>query len=227
MSVPPRLASVAAAILFLCFPACDRLFDKGSKDDVAAAEKKVAAGDFRAAASLYEAALDGTAQTADVHYKLALLYDDKLKSPLNALHHMQRYIELAPAGSHLKDAKAYQKEGETKLLTQMSRGSPVTQQEAVRLKNENQILREQLTAVRAQKALPAATLNTKGEPVQKPIPPGARTHVVQSGETLSTIAQKYFKNKTRWKDIQDANFNALEGTAKIKPGMTLIIPGSR
>ena len=72
--------------------------------------------------------------------------------------------------------------------------------------------------------MPQATVTARGEPVQKPIPPGARTHVVQPGETLSTIAQKYFKNKARWKDIQDANFNSLEGTAKIKPGMTLIIP---
>ena len=107
----------------------------------------------------------------------------------------------------------------------MTKGSPtITQQEAARLKNDNQILREQLTALRAQKALPVATMNAKGEPVQKPIPPGSRTHTVQPNETLSTIAQKYYKNKTRWKDIQDANFNALEGTAKIKPGMTLIIP---
>lgn len=213
--------ALAAAILF---PACDRLFDKGSKDDIIAAEKKVKAGDFRGAAALYEAALDGTAETAEVHYKLALLYDDKFKRPLDALHHMERYIELAPTGVHVRDAKAYKKEGEMKLLTQMSKGSPITQQEAVRLKNDNQILREQLTALRAQKALPAATVNARGDPVQKPIPPGSRTHTVQPGETLSTIAQKYFKNKAKWKDIQDANFNSLEGTAKIKPGMTLIIP---
>jgi LysM repeat protein len=224
MSAPRWLASVLLALVALTLPACDRLFDKGSKDDVAAADKKVAAGDFQGAASMYEAALDGTAKTVEVHYKLALLYDDKLKSPLDALHHMDRYAELAPTGPHIKDAKAYKKEGETKLLTQLSKGSPITQQEAVRLKNENQLLREQLTALRAQKALPAATVNAKGEPVQKPIPPGARTHTVQPGETLSTIALKYFKNKARWKDIQDANFNSLEGTVKIKPGMTLIIP---
>jgi LysM repeat protein len=219
-----RVASVCAALAILTLPACDRLFDKGSKDDVQAADKKLAAGDFRNAASLYEAALDGTARTAEVHYKLALLYDDKLKSPLDALHHMGRYLELAPTGAHVRDAKAYKKEGETRLLTQLAKGSPITQQEAVRLKNDNQILREQLTALRAQKALPAATMNAKGDPVQKPIPPGSRTHTVQSGETLSTIALKYFKNKARWKDIQDANFNSLEGTAKIKPGMVLIIP---
>jgi nucleoid-associated protein YgaU len=137
---------------------------------------------------------------------------------------MNRYLELAPAGAHIREAKAYKKEGETKLLTLWSKGSPITQQEAVRLKNENQILREQLSSVRSQKAVAAATVTGKGNPIQKAIPPGARTHTVQPGETLSTIAQKYYKNKARWKDIQDANFNALEGTVRIKPGMTLIIP---
>ncbi len=225
MTIAPRRgARVLLALALLALPACDRLFDKGGKDGLVAADKKMAAGDFRGAIALYEAGLDGTAKTAEVHYKLALIYDDKIKDPLDALHHMQRYLELAPAGPHARDAKAYKKEGETKLLTQLAKGSPVTQQEAVRLKNDNQLLREQIAALRAQKAVPAATMNTKGEPVQKAIPPGSRTHTVQSGETLSTIALKYYRNKARWKDIQDANFNSLEGTVKIRPGMTLIIP---
>jgi len=219
----PTVAVFVACIAFT-FSACDRLFDKGSKEEVVAGDKKAAAGDFRGAVARYEAALDGTATTADAHYKLALIYDDKLKSPVDALHHMGRYLELAPTGRHARDAKSYQKEGEARLRSQLSKGSPVTQQEAVRLKNENQLLREQLAAVRAQKAMPAATMNAKGEPVQKPITPGSRTHTVQPGETLSTISLKYYKNKVRWKDIQDANFNSLEGTVKIKPGMTLIIP---
>jgi len=76
----------------------------------------------------------------------------------------------------------------------------------------------------AKREPPTATTVAKAEPVQKPIPPGARTHVVQSGETLASIANKYYKNGARWKDIQDANFNSLEGTVKIKPGQKLIIP---
>jgi len=218
------LAKVCLALTLLTLPACNRLFDKGSEENTFAADKKAAAGDYRAAVSLYEAALDGTPKSAEVHYKLALLYDDKLKSPLDALHHMDRYLELAPNGPHIKDAKAYKKEGEVKLLTELAKGSPITQQEAIRLKNDNQTLREQLNALRAQKALPAATVNAKGEAVQRAIPPGAKTHVVQPGETFSTIAQKYFKNKARWKEIQDLNFNSAEGTVKIKPGMVLMIP---
>ena len=72
--------------------------------------------------------------------------------------------------------------------------------------------------------MPAATMNARGEPVQKPIPPGARTYTVQSGDTLAKISRKFYKNTSRARDIQDANFNALEGTVKIKPGMVLIIP---
>ncbi|EDY18966.1 Peptidoglycan-binding LysM [Chthoniobacter flavus Ellin428] len=225
MQIPGRsLVRVLIAVSLLALPACERLFDKGTKENIAAADKKAAAGDYRTAVDLYEGALDGTAKTAEVHYKLALLYDDKLKSPIDALHHMDRYIELAPNGPHVRDAKAYKKEGEARLLTKLSNGSPITQQDAVRLKNENQILREQLTALRAQRAMPAATLNAKGEPMQKPIPPGARTYTVQSGDTLAKISRKYYKTPARARDIQDANFNALSGTVKIKPGMVLIIP---
>lgn len=224
MAVSRRWVGACLASAAMLFPACDRLFDKGSHDEIAMGDKKAAAGDYRAAVDFYEAALDGSPATVEVHYKLALLYDTKLKSSLDALHHMNRYLVMAPSGPHARDVKAYRKEGESRLLTSLSKGSPVTQQEAVRLKNENQTLREQLTALRAQKAVPPATMNSRGAPVQKAIPRGSRTHTVQAGETLSTIAQKHYKNKARWKDIQDANFNSLEGTVKIKPGMTLIIP---
>ena len=49
-------------------------------------------------------------------------------------------------------------------------------------------------------------------------------HVVREGETLASIAQKYYKNRGRAKDIQDANYNALGGKTTIRPGQTLIIP---
>jgi len=41
------------------------------------ADWKAAQGDYLWAINLYEAALDGTPQSAEVHFKLALLYDDK------------------------------------------------------------------------------------------------------------------------------------------------------
>lgn len=218
-----RLAALGAVV---ALTGCDELFNKDPrKNELATANQKASAGDFRNAVKLYEASLDGTEKSAEVHFKLGVIYDEKIKSPVDALHHFSRYLELTPNGPHAKEARAFKKEAELKLVTTLSKGSFVSQDEAVRLKNENLSLRKAVVELRAQKSLPPPTPGAKGEQVQKPIPPGARTHVVEPGETLASIAVKYYKNKARWKDIQDANFYSLDGAAKIKPGQTLIIPG--
>ena len=63
------------------------------------------------------------------------------------------------------------------------------------------------------------------EQTQKPLLPGVRTYTVGPGDTFASIARKFYKNNAaRWKDIQDTNFGTVEGTAKIKPGMVLMIP---
>jgi hypothetical protein len=223
----PSLSGALLACAMMTLPACDRLTDKGAGDKIASAEKKASAGDFRAACTLYEDALDGTAKTADVHYRLALIYGDKLKDPLDALHHLHRYVELVPTGSQAKDAKNLIKDYENKLLVQLTRGAPANVEDAVRLKNENQMLLEKLAALRAQKAatpIPASPGAKPGEAQKKPIPPGSRTYTVQAGDTLAKISRQYYKTSARAQDIQDANFNQLNGTVKIKPGMVLIIP---
>jgi LysM repeat protein len=224
---PAILVACLCASAFL--PACNRLFDKGSKDDLAVGDKRVAASDFKGAIAAYEAAFDGTEKTAEAHWKLAIVYDAKLKSPRDAMHHLQRYLELAPEGLHVKDAKAMIKQSETRIALGQGSGSFITQEEAVRLKNDNLLLRKMLAEVRAQKNAtpPPSAPGVKGKPGEvptKPIPAGSRTHVVQPGETMASIAAKYYKNKNRWKDIQDANFYSTGGTPKIKPGQTLIIP---
>lgn len=209
---------------------CDEAFQNSSVRATERAERKYKEGDFRAAAQFYEEALDGTARTAGLHYKLALLSDDKLSDPVGALHHFNRYIDLEPRGSHAKEAREFARENERKLVLKLSRGALITQEDSARLKNENLALRKesvelrkQLSELRSQPRLAAET--RKGnEEKQKPIPAGARTYNVQPGDTLASISRRYYKTAGKWKDIQDANFNRLEGTAKLKPGMTLIIP---
>lgn len=221
----PAACRAAVLLAALSFAGCDQLFQKSSKDDFAAGDRKVAAGDFRGAISEYEAALDGTPKTAEAHYKLALLYDSKLNSPRDAIHHLGRYLELAPQGGHIKDARAMTKQNEERLALTQGKGNFVTQGEAVRLKSENLRLQQTIAKMRSDKA--AATpvpADKHSEVAQKPIPPGTRTHVVQPGETMASIARKYYKNSGRWRDIQDANFYSTNGTPTIKPGQTLIIP---
>src|SRR4029079_13487973 len=108
------------------------------------AELKVADGNYLRAITLYESALDGSAKSAEIHYRLALLYDDKMHDPLNALHHFKRYLTLAPTGSHATEVKNFMKKDELELATSLAGDSIVSRTEAARLKNENLALRKEL-----------------------------------------------------------------------------------
>lgn len=214
------------ALLAFAGAGCEKMFQKDSEKTITAGDKKAAAGDFRVAIKMYEAALDGTARTAEVHYKMGAIYDEKLHATVDALHHFNRYLELTPDGPHAKEAKAYQKDAPLRLAETLNRGSLVTQEEAVRIKKDNLDLKMQIVKLQAQKSAPApgAAPSAKGEPVRKPIPPGARTYTVQRGDTLGSIAAKFYKNKARWTQIRDANFQGGKGTPPIKAGQVLVIP---
>ena len=221
-------ASVFAVVaaLALAGAGCEKLFQKDADRTLDAGDKKAAAGDMRMAIKFYEAALDGTARTADVHFKLAMIYDDKLHEPVSALHHFDRYLELVPEGSHAKEAKAHQKEASLRLADSLKGGAFLTQGDAARISKENLRLQMEIVKLKAQKALPAPTKTsgTKTELVVKPIPAGARTYTVHKGDTLASIAAKFYKNRGSWPKIRDANFEDAKGTPPIHAGQVLHIP---
>jgi len=206
-------------LLLTALAGCDRLFPRDSARAVTEADKKVSTGDFRGALRLYESALDGTARTADAHYKLALLYDGKLKKPRDAMHHLDRYLELSPAGDHAREAKKLRDENESRLAAAQQSGAPMSQAEAVKLKNRNADLEKRLVELQTRK--PATPL-VRGK-TDKP-PPGARFHTVEPGDTLASISRKYYKTAVKAKDILDANYNSLGGKDTIRAGQHLIIP---
>jgi nucleoid-associated protein YgaU len=206
------------AALGLC--GCDKLITDRPKEKIAVAEKRAKSADFRGAVTLYESALDGTAETAEVHYRLAVIYDEKLKRPGSAAHHFQRYLELAPKGQFAKEAAAYVKEA-----AKLSHGGGGTSQaELARLKNENLSLQKQLIESKQRVAALSVSAARRAEETKAPLPPGARKHTVQSGETLASISQLYYRTRTRAQDIQEANRGQLGGKNLIKPGQVLIIP---
>jgi len=90
--------SILYMLLALIGAGCDRMMTPRHAQQLKDAESKAAAGDFARAISLYESALEDRPGDAEVHYKLALLYDDKMNDPLNALHHFKRYLVIAPTG---------------------------------------------------------------------------------------------------------------------------------
>lgn len=55
-------------------------------------------------------------------------------------------------------------------------------------------------------------------------PGGSRTHVVQKGDTLYSIARRYYGDGKRWREILDANSNRVKNPQSLKVGTKLIIP---
>ncbi|MEK0447044.1 MAG: hypothetical protein RLZZ399_2365 [Verrucomicrobiota bacterium] len=225
----PQVAFILGLAALASLGGCERYSEGRYHSGLMEAQKRLAAADTEGAIRAYEMLLDGTPRTAEAHYRLGQMYADHLKEPMGALHHFSRYLAIAPDGPFAKEAKSFRKEGELLLMSQLGKGAPMTQEEAARMKNENLALRKTLAELRAVKTPPpVAAVATpgaaKGEVAQKPIPPGARTHKVAPGDTLGSIALKYYKNKGRWKDIQDANFYTSDGGLKLKPGQELRIP---
>ena len=229
-SASARHCAVLLVAILAC-SACDRMVTPRGTQVIKDADAKVASGDFLDAISLYESALDGSGESAEIHYRLALLYDDKMSDPLSALHHFKRYLTVAPGGPKAGEVKNFMKRDELALMTTLSGDSLVTRAEAARLRNENLALRKQASehAEQLRNASSAAEKKTQSARGQKPSPTpkrasAARSHVLQPGDTLFSLSRLYYNSPHRWKDILEANSQSIDDPEKLKLGQTLTIP---
>ncbi|MEP6604405.1 MAG: LysM peptidoglycan-binding domain-containing protein [Spartobacteria bacterium] len=222
MSASDKFATLLLSILAAGLTSgCDRMMTPRNAQIVKDADAKMVQGNYARAINLYEAALDDTPGCADIHYKLALIYDDKLSDPLNALHHFKRYLSLSPNGARATEVKSFVKRDEISLLTSLSGDSVVPRTEAARLKNENLDLRKQVEE-RSAKTKPVIE---KAQAVSgHSAKAGRRSYVVEPGDTLFSIARQFYKSSSRWKEIRDANAGKIDKGDRLKPGETLIIP---
>src|SRR5438128_9160589 len=221
------IAWVWLSILLICgLGACDRIGTSRYAQLMQDADSKSANGDFARAINLYEAALDDSPRCAEIHYKLALLYDDKLNDPVSALHHFRRCLALSPNGSHAKDAQNSIKRDEVAVLTTLSGDSVVTRSEAARLRNENLDLHKELEARTGtwRSALDKSQASAASSKKNASKKGGSRTYVVQSGDTLASISRKFYKSSARWERILNANKENIQNPAKLKVGQSLVIP---
>src|SRR6266513_4347888 len=210
---------VASFSILVLLSACDRMVTSRNTRLVKEADWKAAQGDYLWAINLYEAALDGTPQSAEVHFKLALLYDDKINDPLHALHHFKRYLVLDPNGSHAVEVKDFMNRDEVALGTSMSGDSVVTRTEAARLRNENLNLHRQIDAGPAK---PRSSPPRHGE--KEKVESKKTSYTVKDGDTLASISRKFYKTSKRWKEIRDANEKKIDDPDNLKAGLTLTIP---
>lgn len=53
---------------------------------------------------------------------------------------------------------------------------------------------------------------------------GGRTHVVQKGDTLYSLARQYYNDQSKWKVIWEANKGSIPNKDKLPVGAKLVIP---
>jgi tetratricopeptide (TPR) repeat protein len=223
MKSTDKLSILALVIFLTMLGGCNRMMTSRHAQLVKDADAKSSQGDFLRAINLYEAALDDSPHCAEVHYKLALLYDDKMKDPLNALHHFKRYLTLSPNGARANEVKNFMKHDEVMLLTSLSGDSVLTRAEAARLRNENLALRKELEerSVVPRSGPEKTDISDSARKMKKA---GGQTYVIRSGDTLASISRKFYKTSAHWKAILDANKKNIEDPEKLKVGQSLFIP---
>lgn len=150
---------LAGLVMVLGLAGCDLLTVSQTGRNIREGNEAVLRGEFQKAVQHYEAALDGTMLSAEAHYRLGLVYEDQLKNQVAALHHFERYLELAPQGQFSTDVKGYVDRLRLVIVSSLAEGTVLPAREASRLKNENLELREQLAALRKDQPTtrPAAT----------------------------------------------------------------------
>lgn len=239
----PLLRLFLAFALVGLLAGCDQFSLTAAKGKVEEQAKDAQnAGDYPRAVRLYESLLDGTAKTAEIHYDLALIYDDKLKDTASALHHFRRYLAMTEDASRKKEVQQFIGRLQLEMAAGAAESGIMTKREAARLKNENLKLQEKVTQLQAElteaRKKPSAT-KTPAKPArdaqgfstnpataaaEQAVGRETRTYTVQKGDTLASIARKFYKSAQRYKDIQDANQNLLNGGVDLKVGQVLIIP---
>jgi tetratricopeptide (TPR) repeat protein len=87
--------------------------------------------------------------------------------------------------------------------------------------------------VPSESAADPSPATVQSAPVQQPVralptkptaPTAARRHMVVKGDTLFSLAQKYYGNRSRWRDIYAANTDILPSENSLRIGMEIRIP---
>lgn len=149
---------------------CDLLTTSQTGRNIRDGNEAVVRGEVQKALQNYEKALDGTLLSAEAHYRLGLLYEDQLKNEVGALHHFERYLELAPQGQFATDVKGYVDRLRLVIVSRLAEGTVMPASEASRLRNENLELRQQITQMRQAGATvpPKAAAAAAAQPVATP-----------------------------------------------------------
>jgi len=227
---------LAAALVWVA--GCDRFTTGAGGDldrnpDYRRARNAEAAGDFHVAATYYRKTLRTLPEAGRVHLEFGVLCEEKLGDPLAALYHYRQFLELEPNAERRQVVDGYVERAKLAAMAKLPAAGASNPAELMRLQAENTALAQENAALRARLTEPAtnAVVNSLPPPVvmttNPPVPPpvtGPRLHTVQKGDTLFSIAVKYYGTRSAWEKIYAANRASLPNKDQLKIGQQLAIP---
>src|SRR5258706_536392 len=191
--------------------------------DYQRARKAGDSGDFRAAAVFYNRVIQAAPDIARPHLELGLLYDEKIGDPIAAIYHYRQYLALRPDSDKKQLVADFIERAQLALAAKLPPTMGGDTAELTRLQTENAALRRRMSELEtAATNEPAANAVSATEPVVESIK--TRTHVVQKGDTLQSLALRYYGTRSNWERIYAANRTILPSKDQLKVGQQLAIP---
>ncbi|MDK2856898.1 MAG: hypothetical protein PWQ29_65 [Verrucomicrobiota bacterium] len=200
----------------------------------------------------FEKALEKDPKLARPDLELALIYHQYKDDYVSAIYHYKRYLKKRPDTEKRPLIIDWIRQAKISLAGEIGRSSGDISDELIRLKRENNLLRQQLEAFQGKtapapavanvktiltepppvKAAPAAAtpaaepkkVTTPAKPVEPSAPAVPRTYKVVPGDTLFRIARNVYGDGSQWKKIYEANRDTMQNENDLKAGQIITIP---
>jgi tetratricopeptide (TPR) repeat protein len=219
------------------------------EDYSARAKKLYEERDFRGAISAYEDLLRLQPSYAEANYQIALIYDRNLNEYLNAAYYYQKFLQSKNADPTKIDlVKGFSENAKLQFAASVPNAGGQNSPELVRLRSENtalcsqvEDLKRELVQTRPKPVETVTKTSVSNSPPQKievkstpPLPPPPpvepkrtvsrpKTYVVKKGEGIQAIAEKYYGDRSKWRQILSAN-PKIKDPNQLAPGQVLILP---
>ena len=180
------------------------------------------------------------------HLDVGKIYLDYIHDPIAAIYHFRMYLELRPNSPQSPVVRELINTAKKQFASTLP-GQPLDgHYERVdlldlveRLQNENEQMKAELAAIRAQplpteipRSAPSenpsnirSTPSSRSAPItSQPAANSSRRHTVSPGETLYSISIRYYGTGKDWRKIYLANRSVMTSETDLKVGTRLVIP---
>lgn len=197
-----------------CDPASQTGVDEQKDPHYLNGRSLVSSQDYKGAVEEFERALASNPRSASAHFELGWLNEEQMKNYAAAIYHYEQHLRLRPDSDYAERAKDRIRSCKmdlvkTEVLAPVSQG---IQRDLERLSAENLLLKRQIEALQNQLtartttpfpvtnpiyvapepiAVTSSRVTDPAPRISAPAPSRPRTHVVKSGETVTSIAAKY------------------------------------